>query len=83
VTVKALVEGIEGPLNVLVEPSAPTVAKLAGLGVARVSAGSGIAEAVHGLVHRAARELLGAGTYGALTGGCDYARLNRLFGGGR
>ncbi|MET8646287.1 isocitrate lyase/phosphoenolpyruvate mutase family protein [Streptomyces sp. NPDC004675] len=83
VTVKALAEGIEGPLNVLVGPGAPSVAELAALGVARISAGSALAEAVHGLVRRAARELLGAGTYGALAGGADYAALNGLLGGGR
>ncbi|MFC3573937.1 isocitrate lyase/phosphoenolpyruvate mutase family protein [Streptomyces yaanensis] len=83
VTVKALAEGLEGPLNVLVGPGAPTVAELAALGVARVSAGSAVAEAVHGLVHRAARELLGAGTYGALAGGLDYGNLNGLMSGRR
>ncbi|MGW2555684.1 isocitrate lyase/PEP mutase family protein [Streptomyces sp. NPDC001635] len=83
VTVKALAEGIEGPLNVLVGPGAPSVAELAALGVARISAGSGLAEAVHGLVLRAARELLDAGTYGGLAGGADYASLNGLLGGGR
>ncbi|MGW3493461.1 isocitrate lyase/PEP mutase family protein [Streptomyces sp. NPDC001020] len=80
VTVKALAEGIQGPLNVLVGPGAPTVAELAALGVARVSAGSGIAQAVHGLVRRAARELLDAGTYDALAGGLDYGDLNGMLG---
>jgi len=79
-TVKALVEGVEGPLNVLVGPGAPTVAELAALGVARVSTGSGIAQAVHGLVARAAGELLAAGTYDTLAGGLDYGDLNGLLG---
>ncbi|MET8955009.1 isocitrate lyase/PEP mutase family protein [Streptomyces sp. NPDC004393] len=83
VTVKALVEGIEGPLNVLIGPGAPTVPELAALGVARVSAGSGVAQAAHGLVHRAARELLDTGTYGALAGGLSYGELNGLPGAGR
>lgn len=78
-TVKALVEGVDGPLNVMVGPGAPTVAELAGLGVARVSVGSGIAQAVHALVRGAARELLTEGTYGALAGGLDYGELNGLF----
>jgi 2-methylisocitrate lyase-like PEP mutase family enzyme len=78
VTVKALVEGIEGPLNVLVGPGAPSVAALAALGVARVSAGSSIAQAAHALVRRAARELLGTGTYGTLAETFDYAGLNTL-----
>ncbi|WRZ89248.1 isocitrate lyase/phosphoenolpyruvate mutase family protein [Streptomyces sp. NBC_01007] len=80
VTVKALVEGIEGPLNILVGPGAPSVDELAALGVARISAGSSIAVAAYGLVRRAARELLGTGTYGTLTGGLDYAGLNALMG---
>ncbi|MEU4085746.1 isocitrate lyase/PEP mutase family protein [Streptomyces aureus] len=79
-TVKALVEGIDGPLNILVGPGAPSVGELAALGVARISAGSSIAAAAHGLVRRAARELLDTGTYETLTGGFDYAGLNALLG---
>ncbi|MEU6369579.1 isocitrate lyase/phosphoenolpyruvate mutase family protein [Streptomyces sp. NPDC046931] len=83
VTVKALAEGIEGPLNVMAGPGAPPVPELAALGVARVSAGPGIAQAVHGLVHRAARELLDAGTYETWAGGLAYGELNGLFRTGR
>ncbi|MFJ4807739.1 isocitrate lyase/PEP mutase family protein [Streptomyces longwoodensis] len=82
-TVKLLVEGVQAPLNVMAGPGAPPVAELAGLGVARVSVGSGIAQAAHALVRRAARELLDAGTYGPLAGGLDYGELNALFAGGR
>jgi 2-methylisocitrate lyase-like PEP mutase family enzyme len=81
--VKSLVAGVEGPLNVLVGPGAPSVAELAALGVARISAGSSIAQAAHAVVRRAARELLSAGTYDSLTGGLDYAELNTVLGGGR
>lgn len=77
-TVTALVEGVEGPLNVLAGPGAPTVAELAALGVARVSAGSALAEAAHAAVRRAARELLDTGTYGALADGLGYGELNAL-----
>ena len=77
-TVKLLVDGIDGPLNVMAGPGAPPVPELAALGVARVSVGSGIAQAAHALVHRAARELLGAGTYGELAAGLDYGKLNTL-----
>ncbi|MER7347246.1 isocitrate lyase/phosphoenolpyruvate mutase family protein [Streptomyces aurantiacus] len=79
-TVKALVEGVDGPVNVMVGPGAPPVAELAGLGVARVSVGSGIAQAAHALVRGAARELLAEGTYGTLAGGLDYGELNELLG---
>ncbi|MGW3668030.1 isocitrate lyase/PEP mutase family protein [Streptomyces sp. NPDC005141] len=78
VTVKALVEGVEGPLNILVGPGAPSVGELAALGVARISVGSSIAQAAHALVRRAARELLDTGTYGTLADGLDYAGLNAL-----
>ncbi|MGW1212648.1 isocitrate lyase/PEP mutase family protein [Streptomyces sp. NPDC002499] len=79
-TVKLLADGIEGPLNVMVHPGAAPVAELAALGVARVSAGSGLAQAAHALVRRAARELLDTGTYETLTDGLDYGELNRLLG---
>lgn len=77
-TVKVLVAGVDGPLNVLVGPGAPPVAELAALGVARISAGSSLAQAAHALVRRAARELLREGTYGALADGFDYGGLNAL-----
>ncbi|MFF3135324.1 isocitrate lyase/PEP mutase family protein [Streptomyces mirabilis] len=82
-TVKSLVAGVEGPLNVLAGPGAPSVAELAALGVARISTGSSIAQAAHAVVRRAARELLSAGTYDSLTGGLDYVELNTLLGGAR
>ncbi|MEU0006898.1 isocitrate lyase/phosphoenolpyruvate mutase family protein [Streptomyces sp. NPDC006314] len=78
-TVEALVAGIDGPVNVMVFPGAPSVAELAALGVARISAGAGLAQAAHARVRHAARELLEAGTYGALAGGYDYGELNALF----
>ncbi|MFJ9893227.1 isocitrate lyase/phosphoenolpyruvate mutase family protein [Streptomyces sp. NPDC091280] len=81
-TVKELVDGIDGPLNVLVGPGAPPVAELAALGVARVSAGSTVALAAYAVARRAARELLDTGTYGALTGGLGYGELNALLGQG-
>ncbi|MEU9972091.1 isocitrate lyase/phosphoenolpyruvate mutase family protein [Streptomyces sp. NPDC051014] len=79
-TVAALVAGVDGPLNVLVGPGAPPVAELAALGVARVSAGSALAEAAYATVRRAARELLEAGTCGGLADGLGYGELNALLG---
>ncbi|WP_409060808.1 isocitrate lyase/phosphoenolpyruvate mutase family protein [Streptomyces sp. SYP-A7185] len=79
-TVKELVEGVDGPLNVMAWPGAPSVARFAELGVARISVGSGIAQAAHAVVREAARELLTEGTYGALAGGLDYGELNALLG---
>ncbi|MER7925365.1 isocitrate lyase/phosphoenolpyruvate mutase family protein [Streptomyces sp. NPDC096057] len=82
-TVKELADGIDAPLNVLVGPGAPPVAELAALGVARVSAGSGVALAAYAVVRRAARELLDTGTYGAQAGGLGYGELNSLLERGR
>lgn len=82
-TVKLLADGIEGPLNIMVGPGAPPVAELAALGVARVSAGAGVAMAAHAVVHSAARELLETGTYDSLAGGLDYGKLNALLGAAR
>ncbi len=50
-TVAALVAGAGGPVNVMARPEAADVARLGGLGVARVSFGSGLAQA---LAHRLA-----------------------------
>lgn len=79
-TVQALVAGVDGPLNVMAGPGAPSVAEFAGLGVARISVGAGIAQAAHAVVRRAARELLAEGTYTSLAGGLDYGELNSLLG---
>jgi 2-methylisocitrate lyase-like PEP mutase family enzyme len=77
-TVRALAEGIDGPLNVPAGPGAPSVAELAALGVARVSAGSSPAQAAYAVVRHAARELLDAGTYRAREQGLDHGELNTL-----
>ncbi|MFF1304845.1 isocitrate lyase/phosphoenolpyruvate mutase family protein [Streptomyces sp. NPDC058307] len=63
-TVKLLVEGTDAPLNVMAGPGAPSVAELASLGVARVSVGSGIAQAAHALA-----DGLDYGELNALVGG--------------
>ena len=77
-TVGALVAGAPVPADVLAGPGCLPVPALAALGVARVSAGSAIAEAAYGLVARAARELLTDGTYRTLDGGLPYGELNSL-----
>ncbi|MEV4330905.1 isocitrate lyase/phosphoenolpyruvate mutase family protein [Streptomyces sp. NPDC049597] len=79
-TVEALAKGIDAPLNVMAGPGAPDAAELGRLGAARVSVGSGIAQAAHAVVRRAAAELLETGTYTALADGEDYGRLNALMG---
>ncbi|MEV4520506.1 isocitrate lyase/phosphoenolpyruvate mutase family protein [Micromonospora tulbaghiae] len=77
-TVAALAAAIPAPLNVLAGPGAPPIGELARLGVARVSIGPAVAEAAYAVAQRAAAEVLGAGTYGALAGGLDFDALNEL-----
>ena len=77
-TVAALVKEVTVPLNVMAGPGAPDVATLAGLGVARISLGSAVAQAAYAVMRNAAREVLTAGTYTALDGALDYGELNGL-----
>ena len=77
-TIGKLAAAIPAPLNILVEPGAPTVAELGELGVARVSLGSWVAEAAYAVARRAAEEAFTAGTYTSLDGALDYSELNRL-----
>lgn len=74
-----LVAEINGPVNILVGPGSPTVAKLAELGVARISTGSSLAASAFGHLQRAASEVLERGTYENLTGKIPYADLNAFF----
>ncbi|MER5734923.1 isocitrate lyase/phosphoenolpyruvate mutase family protein [Streptomyces sp. NPDC002262] len=84
--ITSLAEGLTVPLNVLAGPGTASVKELGALGVARVSLGSGIAQAAFSAARRAARELYGAGTYDSLgedlgaPGSLDYAELDGLFG---
>lgn len=78
-TIRALVESIDGPLNVMAGPGSPTVAELARLGVARISLGPAVAQAAYAVVRQATAELRTTGTYDSLAGGVDYADLNALF----
>jgi 2-methylisocitrate lyase-like PEP mutase family enzyme len=62
--IRAVVESVERPVNVLAWPGAPTVAELASVGVGRVSVGGAFAFAALGAVVEAAQELRDEGTYG-------------------
>ncbi len=59
----ALVDSLDGPVNVLVRPGCPTVEELAELGVARVSVGGSFAFVAYAAALDAAGELLEDGTY--------------------
>ncbi len=79
-TIAKLVEAIDGPLNVLAGPGTPPIARLAGLGVRRVSLGSGPMRATLAHLRRIARELIENGTYSAMTANTiSYADVNELF----
>ena len=78
VTIAQLARSITGPLNILARASSP-IPELARLGVARVSVGSGPMLAALGRLRRIAGELLGPGTFTAMTEDTiPYAELNEL-----
>jgi 2-methylisocitrate lyase-like PEP mutase family enzyme len=60
--IRAVVDAVARPVNVLLYPGCPSVAQLAEVGVARVSVGGGFAFAALGAVVEAARELREDGT---------------------
>lgn len=60
--IAAVVSSVDRPVNVLLRPAGPTVAELAGLGVARISVGGSFAFAAYGAAARAARQFLEQGT---------------------
>ena len=78
-TITALASDISVPLNVMAGPGAPAVAELGALGVARVSLGSGVAQAAYAAARRAAQELFGTGDYGSLAEAMAFPELNGLF----
>ncbi|WP_151772954.1 isocitrate lyase/PEP mutase family protein [Streptomyces abyssomicinicus] len=77
--IKELAAGLTVPLNVMAGPGMPRVHELGALGVARVSLGSGVAQAAHAAVRRAARELHRTGGYDSLRPALDHGELDGLF----
>lgn len=77
-TIGRLVTDLNCPVNILAGPGSPSVAELAGLGVKRISLGSGPMRASLGLLRRLAEELQTRGTYVALDGAPSYAEINEL-----
>jgi len=78
-TIRRFVETLRFPLNVLIGAGTPSIRRLQELGVARVSAGSGLARAALGLTRRIAQELKTSGTYEAMLQIAIPYSLNRLF----
>lgn len=79
-TVEALATGIDGPLNVLGGPGAPSIHALAERGVARVSVGSAPMRATLGSLREMGEELRDSGTYGSMTNAVEYGDLMALLG---
>ena len=77
-TIGRLVEGIDGPLNVMAGPGAPSTAELGRLGVARVSVGPAITQAALEATRRAAREMLERGTYGCMEPAVPFGEANGM-----
>lgn len=61
--IRALVQNIDAPVNILAGASSPSAADLFGMGVARISVGSSAMQAIMGLTRAIANELRDHGTY--------------------
>jgi 2-methylisocitrate lyase-like PEP mutase family enzyme len=79
--IRAVVDAVGIPVNVLAIPAAPTIAELAGLGVRRASTGGLLAAAAYGALAAAGRELLGEGTSGYAAGRLSEDDKQAAFGG--
>ena len=78
-TIGKLVKAVEAPLNILANPACPPIAELEKIGVARVSAGSGIMRAAMGAVQRIAKEMLEERSFKSMfAGAMPYVDLNRM-----
>lgn len=78
-TITELVKAIDGPLNIMAMPGAPSAKQLGEIGVARVSVGPWIAQAAMAATQRAAHELVEQGTYASLESSLPFATLNAMF----
>jgi 2-methylisocitrate lyase-like PEP mutase family enzyme len=80
-TISRLVRAVDAPLNILLTGNCPAPRELEKLGVARVSAGSGLMRSALGHTRRVARELLQGETYASmLNGTVPFAEVMKLIG---
>jgi len=78
-TIAKLVDALKAPLNILASPSNPPLVELEKIGVARVSAGSGVMRAAMGLVQRIGKEILEARSFDTMfNGATPYIDLKRM-----
>jgi 2-methylisocitrate lyase-like PEP mutase family enzyme len=81
--IKAIISGLHLPLNVMARPSLPPASELSALGVRRLSAGSGIAEAAYGRASTLAAGFLRDGASSSLgENAMSYAQINGLMAAG-
>jgi 2-methylisocitrate lyase-like PEP mutase family enzyme len=74
-----LVKALDAPLNILLQPGGPGIAELQKLGVARVSAGSGLMRAAMGAAQRMAKALRAGGDFSELVrDAISYAEINGM-----
>ncbi|MER5866249.1 isocitrate lyase/phosphoenolpyruvate mutase family protein [Kitasatospora sp. NPDC002040] len=78
-TIEALVGAVDGPLNIMAGPGAPSVRRLGELGVARVSVGPLLTQIALESTRRAAVALLGVGGYGDTADTIDFGTINGAF----
>lgn len=78
-TIARLVKALDAPLNILANPACPPIPELEKMGVARLSAGSGVMRASMGLVRRIAKEMLESRSCEIMFAGTiPHAELNRM-----
>ena len=77
--IRAVVEAVGAPLNVLALPHGPTVSELASVGVRRVSTGGALARSAYGALLAGAQELLAGGTSSYAAGGPSGDALEAAF----
>lgn len=78
--IRAIVDAVDLPLNILALPGVPPIAELKAAGVRRLSAGSGLARAALGATKAATRQLLEEGRYDAMFKSADgLQNMNALF----
>lgn len=74
-----LAKGIRGPINVLAGGASPDIARLAQLGVARISLGSSAMSNTLAHFRRVARSLKERGSFNAVADRISHAEVNALF----
>jgi len=78
-TISKLVKAVAAPVNILANPACPAIAELEKMGVARVSAGSGVMRAALGLVRRIGKEMFESRSCETTcAGSIPHSELNRM-----